>query len=194
MVGQQFQVSFLSPSFKLYVVAPASVLPISDLGTLFYTSGRTQKSGGRPAIVDFIFEPLLQALCCDSCFRVARFQPWGLVLHIWEDTKKWWSARKFQLHFLGWLAGHGRWLAGHGGWLAGHLAENHLAGQLSAFQLSTAVRIFLQISPPSGGYFGRESLDALPSPFTPCFAYLKEPKAPLPRLQKFLSRTPLPNP
>ena len=47
----------MSPSFKLYVVAPASVLPISDLGALFYTHGRTPLHGGRPAIFIFIFGP-----------------------------------------------------------------------------------------------------------------------------------------
>ena len=39
------------------------------------------KSGGRPVIVVFIFEPPLQVQCCDSCFTVAKLQPWGLVLH-----------------------------------------------------------------------------------------------------------------
>ena len=101
VVGQQLLTSFLSPSFQLYVVAPASVLPNFNLGSLFYTSWRTQKEGGRPEIIQFIFEPLLQALCCDFCFRVARFRPWGIDLHTWEDTLAYWSAKKSSVHFLG---------------------------------------------------------------------------------------------
>ena len=55
VVGQQLLISFLSLSFKLYVVTPASELPDSDLGALFYTHGRTLLHGGRPANFNFIF-------------------------------------------------------------------------------------------------------------------------------------------
>ena len=169
MVGQQLWISFLGLFFRCNVVTPASVLPHSDHGTLFYTHGRTPKSGGRPVIVVFIFEPLLQVQCCVSCFRVANFRPWNLVLHTWEDTKKWWSATNSTFHFCPWLAGHGRWLAGHGGWLAGHLQEIHLAGQLSAFEHFTAVQLFFPKYLSIRGIFWEGKLGCIPSPFTPPF-------------------------
>ena len=129
VVGQQLLHSFLSLSFKFYVVTLVSVLPDSSLGSLFYTLGRTLTHGGRSEIFLFIFGS--------------------------------------------WPAGQGEWLADQVGWPAGHLPEIYLAGQLSAFQPFPAVRIFFKISRASGGYFGRECLDAIPSPFTPFLPYLK---------------------
>ena len=145
VVRQQLWISFLSLSFKFYVVTLVSVLPDSNLGALFYTHGRTPRSGGRPANLHFIFGP--------------------------------------------WPAGQGEWLADQLGWPAGHLPEIHLAGQLSAFHLFTAVQLLFEISHPSGGYFGRESLDAFPSPFTPFLAYLRGWTAPSLGLQHLISRT-----
>ena len=78
-----------------------------------------------------------------------------------------------------WPTGQGEWLADQLGWPAGHLPEIHLAGQLSAFHLFTAVQLLFKISLSSGGYFGRESLDAFPSPFTPFLVLLRGWTAPL---------------
>ena len=80
------------------------------------------------------------------------------------------------------------------GWPAGHLQEKCLAGQLSAFEPFTAVQLLFKISLSSGGYFGRESLGAFPSPFTPFLAYLRGWTAPSLGLQKFISRASLPLP
>ena len=111
----------MSPSFKLYVVTPASELPDSDLGALFYTSGRTPLHGGRPENLHFIFGP--------------------------------------------WPAGQGEWLADQVGWPAGHLPEIYLAGQLSAFQLFTAVRIFFAKYLPLRGIFWEGNLASISLPF-----------------------------
>ena len=150
VVGQKLLHSFLSLSFKLYVVAPASELPDSDLGALFYTHGRTPLHGGRPAIFILIF----------GHGRPARVSGW--------PTR--WGGRPATSQKVPWPA-------------------SFLLS--SSFQLS---RYFFKISPPSGGYFGRERLPPFPSPFTSFLAYLKGWTAPLPRLENLISRPSLPKP
>ena len=113
-------------------MAPASVLPNFNLGSLFYTLGRTLLYGGRPEILEFIFGA--------------------------------------------WPAGQGEGLADQVGWPAGHLAENHLAGQLLAFQLIPAVRIFLPKYLPIRGIFWEGKLGCFALPFYTLFCLFKGTK------------------